>query len=52
MTSQEVLLKYVKTSSGEFKILDDSVITSSCIDAYTECVTQITKIVGGGGINK
>ena len=52
MTSQEVLLKFVKTSSGEFKILDDSVITSSCIDAYTECVTQITKIVGGGGINK
>lgn len=52
MTSQEVLIKFVKTSDGEFKILDDGVITSSCIDAYTECVTQITKIVGGEKIIK
>lgn len=47
ITNQEVLIKFIKLPNGDFRILDDSIITSSCIDAYTECVTQITKIIGG-----
>lgn len=32
--------------SKDFKIIDDSIITSSCIDSYTECVNQIIQVAG------
>ena len=50
-SSQELCIKYVKNSNGEFKIVDDSIITSSCIDAYTECITQITNVIGNVKFN-
>lgn len=50
-SSQELCIKYVKNSNGEFKIIDDSIITSSCIDAYTECITQITNVIGNVKFN-
>ena len=37
----------LKNDNGVFKILDDSFITSNCIDAYNDAITQITYILSG-----
>ena len=42
----EYCIKMKKTSTG-FKIVDDSIITSQCIDSYTSAITQITNILRG-----
>lgn len=43
-SNQEILIK-MKCSSNGFKIVDDSCITSSCIDAYTETINQMTRVL-------
>lgn len=44
-STTEVCFKFVE-KDGEFKLVDDSFITSTCVDAYTSAVTQITTLLG------
>lgn len=44
-SSQEICIKFVKKGDS-FKVVDDSFITSTCSDAYTSLVNQISRILG------
>lgn len=45
-SSTEICLKVVK-KNGEFKLSDDTYITSTCSDAYTTAMSQLSSILGG-----
>lgn len=49
-SSMEVCIKFVE-KDGKFKITDDSFITSTCVDAYTSAVSQISTILGSNLTN-
>ena len=44
--SQTLCIEVVKSADGDFKIVDDSEITSICDTAYNYAISQITKILG------
>lgn len=44
-SSAEICIKLIK-KDGSFKIVDDSFATSTCSDAYTSLVNQISKMLG------
>lgn len=44
-SSTEICIKFIK-KDGSFKIIDDSFATSTCSDAYTSLVNQISKMLG------
>lgn len=44
-SSTEICIKLIK-KDGSFKIVDDSFATSTCSDAYTSLVNQISKMLG------
>lgn len=48
----EQCIRLKKDSSGNFRVVDDSLITSTCIEAYTHAVSQITKILSGSLASK
>lgn len=50
-STSSVNIKLIE-KDGEFKIVDDSFITSNCIDAYTSSVNYITTILGTKIIKK
>ena len=45
--SREYCLKFKRDMSGDLKLIDDSQVTSTCIESYTNAVSQMTKILKG-----
>ena len=45
-SSVELCIK-LNIKNDEFRISDDSAVTSTCVDAYTTAVNQLTTILGG-----
>lgn len=50
-SSVEICIKFVE-KDGEYKLVDDSFVTSICVDAYTSAVNQISKILGSNLTNE
>ena len=45
-TSDEYCIKFVKDKDNNYKIVDDSVITSSCLNTYSSALQQLYTILG------
>lgn len=45
-TSNEYCIRFIKDKDGNFKIVDDSVITSSCLGTYSSALQQLYTILG------
>lgn len=46
-STDEVCIKMCKTDSGEFVIMDDSLVTNQCTTSYNYAISQVIKILGG-----
>lgn len=46
-SNEEVCIKMCKTDSGEFVIMDDSLVTNQCTTSYNYAISQVIKILGG-----
>lgn len=46
-STEEVCIKMCKTDSGEFVIMDDSLVTNQCTTSYNYAISQVIKILGG-----
>lgn len=45
-TSNEYCIKFIKDGTGDYKIVDDSIITSTCLDTYSSALQQLYTILG------